>query len=380
MSLGNSQRVPDKSQWSGEGQGDSSAIHGSPKSQLKLFVDSASYGDCRPSQQRLFKLLQLHGDFTLAYNIVTQKIVQYFGNAESLVGYGKRWGHAIALGDPLGPVESHRDLLKAFIEQKRRPSFCQLSEKSAEIVASLGYCVNEMGTDSILDLSSYDFKGKSKEWLRYASNWTSRRGYKVQEMTIEQAGGRAVEDLSDAWKQTRTVKRREVRFINRPMQYETEPGVRRFFLTDSEDKILAFIFFDPLFTGVTKVDRLKMALPSGYVACNKRRHPDAPVYGEQAIMKHAIETFQSEGVNELRLGLLPLVDVEDQKFRSSFIVHQLFKRTYRSKLINKYFYHVQGHSKYKRRFRGSEEKVYFATPNQLSGHRLVTFLSLCGIV
>ena len=106
-----------------------------------------------------------------------------------------------------------------------------------------------------------------------------------------------IEAVSLAWRATRRVKRKEVRFLNRPFVSADEPGTRRFYFLDAQQRMLAFVVFEPLYRDGRLI---------GYVACSKRRHPDAPVYAEQAILKHAIEVFQREGCQELRLGLSPL--------------------------------------------------------------------------
>jgi lysylphosphatidylglycerol synthetase-like protein (DUF2156 family) len=135
--------------------------------------------------------------------------------------------------------------------------------------------------------------------------------------------------------------------------------------------MLAVVFFDPLYS-----DRQLI----GYAASSKRRHPDAPVYAEQAIMKHAIEVFQSEGCQELRFGLSPLAWIEDQEFRSSWLLGKLFRSGFSSRLINKSVYNVQGHAKYKRRYRGHEDKVYYATRTPLDLLQLIAAVKICKVV
>ena len=152
----------------------------------RVHVASArtNFDDCELTEKERFELLHKYGNFTLAYSAATQKGLKYFGNSNCFLAYGKRFGQSIALGNPLGPDELTEDLLRNFIAKHKRPGFCQLNEKNARIVSKLGHYVNEMGFDTTLDLENYDFCGKSKEWLRYASNWINKRNFKIQEMTI----------------------------------------------------------------------------------------------------------------------------------------------------------------------------------------------------
>ncbi|MEO8496723.1 MAG: phosphatidylglycerol lysyltransferase domain-containing protein [Planctomycetota bacterium] len=149
------------------------------------------------------------------------------------------------------------------------------------------------------------------------------------------------------------------------------PGTRRFYFFDADQRLLAFVFFDPLHRDGRLI---------GYVACSKRRHPDAPVYAEQAIMKHAIEVFQREGCQELRLGLSPLAWIEEREPRSSWCLNRLFRYGFSSRAVNKSYYNVQGLAEYKRRFLGREEKVYFATRSQFNPLQLAALIKVCKVL
>ena len=235
----------------------------------------------------------------------------------------------------------------------------------------MGYFINEMGVDSIVPLLDYDFRGKKKAWLRIAESWTKRRGYVAREATTHSVGLEQIEAVSLAWRESRIVKQREVRFLTRPLEINDEPLTRRFFFFDPEEKLLAFVFFDPIYRDSKLI---------GYAACSKRRHPDAPPHAEQAIMKRAIEVFQSEGLQELRFGLSPLAWIEDKEFRSSRFLSKLFRSGFHSRMVNKHFYNVQGHAEYKRRYRGYEEKLYYATRTPLNLLQLAALIKACKLV
>ena len=179
-----------------------------------------------------------------------------------------------------------------------------------------------------------------------------------------------MEQISEAWRVTRTVKQKEVRFLNRPIVLEEEPDVRKFFLIDADDQPMAFVFLDPLYRAGQVI---------GYATSFKRRHPSAPQYGEQAIMKLIIEKLKSESVERLNLGLSPLASMEATEFPTSATTAWLFERTFQSRIINRHFYHMQGHAAYKSRFHGSEEPCYLAMPTRFSPRRLATLLALSGI-
>jgi phosphatidylglycerol lysyltransferase len=317
------------------------------------------------AQAQRLELVRVHGDFSLAYTTAVQAGLQYFGDERGYVAYDRRWGYTFVLGDPVAAPRDRERLIQEFIAQHRRVAFCQISPATAEIVQRCGFYVNELGVDSILPLAGYDFRGQEKKWLRTAEAWTSRRGYTVREDTTKRVGQEQIESVSLAWRATRIVKHKEVRFLNRPFVAADESGTRRFFFFDADERLLAFVFFDPLH----RDGRL-----FGYVACSKRRHPDAPVYAEHAIMKHAIEAFQREGCQELRLGLSPFAWIEDREFRCNWLLSRLFRRSFSSWAFNKFVYNVRGHAEYKRRYRGREEKVYFAKDTRFNPLQLLAWI------
>ncbi len=326
--------------------------------------------DSPVSLEERFRLLQNFGDFSLAYSTAVQPLLKYHGDSAGYLAWRQRWGVACVLGDPVTAEDQQRSLLESFVDQQRHPVFCQVSSTTARHLADLGFWVNECGVDTRLGLDEYTLAGKEKEWLRYAANWVQRRGYQVVEADFDTVDAMEVESVSEAWRKTRTVKKKEVRFLNRPIVLEQETDVRRFFLFNPEGRMDAFVFFDPLYRDGRIV---------GYVTAFKRRHPECTQYGEQAIMKVAIEQFKAEGVPELRLGLSPFAWIEDGQFTSSRFVSKVFRSLYHSKIINRRAYHLVGHAEYKRRFRGNEEKLYFASRSRFSFRALGALVGLCGI-
>ena len=316
------------------------------------------------------ELLRQHGSFTLAYSTAVQPRLMHHGDQQGYIAHRSRWGVTCALGDAVCDDSVRPTLTKQFVDKYRRPMFCQVSHSTAKILAELGYYINPMGIDTTLDLRDYTLGGKKKEWLRYAGNWVRRRGYDIRESSFEDTTADSVEQISEAWRKTRTVKQKEVRFLNRPIVLTDEPDVRKFFLIDPDGQPLAFVFLDPLYRDGQII---------GYATSFKRRHPDAPQYGEQAIMKHIIETLKKETVEHLKLGLSPLVPLAATEFSTSASTEWLFQKAYESRFVNRHFYHLKGHADYKLRFHGIGEPYYLAMPKRFSPRRIATLLALCGI-
>lgn len=326
----------------------------------------------KPSEVSLHdreQALRRWGNFSLAYSTAYQPRLEYFGDANGYLAYARRMGLTFVLGDPVCSSANRKGLLSAFLDRNQRVSFVHINESTARDLSDLKFFVNEMGVDTLLDLKAFSFAGKDREWLRYADNWVSRRGYQIVEGTVG-AFEQQIVSVSEAWRTSRTVKRKEVRFINRPIPMRDENDVRRFFLLSPEGHLEAFVYFDPLYCE---------GQIQGYVTCIKRRLPTSSNYVEPAIMKQVIEVFQREGVTSLWLGLSPGANIENRLFPCSRGLHWVSRYCHQAAWFNRYIYNFKGHTQYKSRFRGSEHKVYYASRARFNVFRLMTLASLCGV-
>lgn len=337
-----------------------------------LKVDAGSALSPALGLEQRMQLARRFGSFTIAYSTACQPGLRYFGDENGFIGYGRKWGYDFALGDPVAAKADKKRLITDFIQANRKgPCFVNIGPETAQICQDHGYYVNQMGVDTWIDLPSYDFQGKDKESLRYASNWLARRGYYIQELTWSPSLIEAASRLSQNWRATRPIKNREVGFLNRPIRFTDETDVRRFFLFDSDGCMQAFVFLDPIYQGGQVI---------GYVTVIKRRDPNAPAYSEVGIMKHCVEVLKQEGVASLRLGLSPLASLNDRTFRRNSLMHFWWNYGYRAKWVNRFFYNLQGHASFKKRYRGDEYPVYFASPVLFNDFRIISLLRLTGVL
>ncbi len=316
--------------------------------------------------------LRNYGDFSLAYSAAFQPGLEYFFCDDGFLSYRVRRGVAFVLADPLVNTSTKPKILDRFLEQFPRACFCQIHRDTAEHLVQRGFYINEMGVDTRVSLTANCLGGREREWLRYARNWTERRGFRVEEMNgLDAMRVSELVEVSDEWRSTRTIRKREVRFLNRPIVPVEEEGVRKFFLSGPTGRLEAFAFFDPIYSA---------GEIEGYVTSFKRRRKDAPGYCEPAMMAAAMQQFAEEGRVRLQLGLSPLYQITDREFRANPFLHLAFRYYFSSWWANRYFYRVQEHARYKERFRGEVEKVYFATNALFNDIRLFSLFQLCGVV
>jgi phosphatidylglycerol lysyltransferase len=323
-------------------------------------------------QDLRFSLLRRHGTFPLAYSAATQPNLQYFGDHRGYIAYKMVGRTALVLSDPVAPANHCRTLISDFVAEHPDVCFCQISPQVAEILVELGFLANEMGVETRLDLEGYSLAGNKKQNLRNAANRISRLGYTIRECSMASLDRAEVKAVSDSWKQTRTLRNREVVFLNRPIVLDDEPDVRKFFVFDRDNKLIGFAFFDPIYESDQVV---------GYITSIKRHRPDADLKVAQAIYRFAIETFQREGRKWLFLGISPMAGVRDTRFRSrNWLVKKAFLRVYENGFFNRFIYPLQGHALHKRQYGGVEEQTYFAFNRKPGIPRLFKLLRACNVI
>jgi len=322
------------------------------------------------AEQKRWQAVQQFGDFTLAYNTAVQDGLEYHWSNVGYLAFARRKGQVFVLGDPVTSSGDLPNLLADFLAQYPRPTFVQISADTARHLERQGFYINEMGVDSVLDLPTYSFGGKAMERIRYASNWLKKHGYRIAEETYATFAPNDAMAISQSWRANMKYRRAEMRFLNRPIRFSDERDVRKFFLRDQSGNCVAFIYFDPLYREGEVV---------GYATAIKRRSPEAPLYAEQGLMRAAIEQFQTEGKQQVHLGLSPLAWIENKTFRHNPFLHFSFRYAFRAWWVNRYFYNLEGHAQYKRHFKGREVSYHYASPVVFNDFRIANLMRLTGI-
>jgi lysylphosphatidylglycerol synthetase-like protein (DUF2156 family) len=316
------------------------------------------------------RVLREHGNFALAYSATFQPGLDYFGGEEGFLAYKQVGSTAFVLSNPLAPIGGCEDLIRSFVSERSDVCFWQASRPVAKILEKIGFCVNEMGTETRIELGGYDFDGPRKRNFRRALNRAACCSYTIAERSVTSLDREELQTVSERWRQTRAVKNREMTFLTRPAILHDEVDVRKFFTFDHKGSLQAFAFFDPIYKG-GKV--------AGYLCSAKRRVPEADTLVGYAILHRAIRTFQDEGKVILSLGLSPLCGIEDKELSSNRLVSFGFRAVYRSRLFNELIYPLQGFAAHKGAFCGSAEQTYCAFKRGLALSQLVKMPRACNL-
>jgi lysylphosphatidylglycerol synthetase-like protein (DUF2156 family) len=316
------------------------------------------------------RAMREYGNFALAYSATFQPGLDYFGSGEGFLAYKQVGSTAFVLSNPLAPIGGWEDLIRSFVSERSNVCFWHASLPVAKLLERIGFRVNEMGTETRIELSGYDFEGPRKRNFRRALNRAASCSYTIAERSVTSLDREELRTVSERWRQTRGVKKREMTFLTRPAILDDEVDVRKFFTFDDKGNLQAFAFFDPIYNGGDVV---------GYLCSAKRRLPEADTLVGYAILHRAIRTFQDEGKVMLSLGLSPLYGIEDKEFSSNRLVSFGFRAVYRSRLFNKLIYPLQGFAAHKGAFCGSAEQTYCAFNRGLALSQLVKMPRACSL-
>jgi lysylphosphatidylglycerol synthetase-like protein (DUF2156 family) len=320
--------------------------------------------------QRLGALRE-YGGFALAYSAAFQPGLDYFAGEQGFIAYKQVGSTAFALSDPVAPITHHEALIRRFVELKKDVCFWQASRPVAKILETIGFYVNEMGTETRLDLNGYDFTGPRKRNFRTALKRATGRGDTIAERTVASLDAAELRTLSERWRQTRGVKNREMTFLTRPAVLDDEVDVRKFFSFGPDGNLQALAFFDPIYDGGKVV---------GYLSSAKRRLPEADDLTCYALLHRAIRTFQDEGTSILSLGLSPLSGIGDDKLAPNRLLNSALRTVYNSRLFNKLVYPLQGFAAHKGAFGGATRQTYCALRKGFALAQLIKMPRACNVI
>ena len=316
-------------------------------------------------------LLEQHGNFALAYSIAFQPDLSYFGDALGFLSYKMVGRTAFVLSDPIGPPEHRDKVIDGFLATQKDVSFWQVSHAVAQILSARGFFINELGCETLVDLTTFSFAGPHRRNFRTAVNRFFASGYVAREEPLASLNAARLRSISESWRRTRTTKCHELRFLVRPVVLADELGVRKFFILDRDGDPKAFAFFDPVYEG---------GEIAGYLSSTRRWSPETDKLAGYYLMRTAIERFQAEGVRTLYLGLSPFHGIEAPEFNEHWLVREAFQFAYANFFVNRLIYPVRTLAQHKEIYGGASRQTYYAFNTLPSLPRLLKLIWACRIV
>ncbi len=320
--------------------------------------------------------LQQFGSGSLAYSSLQQGMQYYMHPQFGYITYVplKDSPHSVCvLADPICSKENLRPLINEFLKERNDPVFLHVTHDTGEVLNELGYSVNELGVETIIDLQTFNLVGNKKQQLRNARNGAKKDSLSCMEITsVDDDMLKAFKKISDAWMKEKVISDNEMQFIVRPVVFVDEIDVRKF-VAVKDKEIVGFVIFDPMYEDGKVI---------GYIANHLRSGIDRTYSVVDFIIIEAMEIFKKEGKRDLSLGLSPLAKVDDtQEFKHSKLLSAHFKYAFEKA---NYLYNFKNLARHKLKYRpemagAREEKVYCAMKTRFFLVRLYNVYHVLGL-
>ncbi|MBN2284481.1 MAG: DUF2156 domain-containing protein [Deltaproteobacteria bacterium] len=315
------------------------------------------------SLEERLQYLREYGCHCMSYSALQPGMHYFDVPGKGYLSYMYRWGTRAVLADPICHEADRLDILRAFISESPNCGFVQVSQPVAEMIHEhFNFYATQFGIESVVDLRTWNLKGKKKQILRTAANQALKQGVTVTEGYDETRDY----ELSRQWLQTRKVSRKEIIFLIRPMSMDYNVGTRKFYAYRGEE-LLGFIYFDPVYRGnrligyVPNISRFDQAFRQGIF---------------YTIMVHAMDVFKEEGIEELHLGLAPLVTGDDDRPYEAWLVKKIIRFLYE---YGNGIYNFKGIYFTKSRFNGVDSPTFCCHKSSVPLKKFLTVFKISNV-
>ena len=314
----------------------------------------------RFSFEERISYLKEYGSHCMSFSAL-QPGIQYFDMPGiGYIAYEQKWGRRAVLSDPVCNEKDHETLIGEFLRSGNPTGFAQISEPVAKLLfEKFGFYATQFGIESIIDLKNWDLKGNKKQILRTSLNQAKKREIVVSENYTENRHNQ----FSKQWMKTRKLDSREIRFLIRPMEMDHQEETRKFYAYQ-EDKLIGFIFFDPVYSNgkvisyVPNISRFDRSFRQGIF---------------YTIMIAAMDIFKEEGIEQIHLGLSAFSVSDMCSYYEVSLPKKLVRFLYQHG--NK-LYSFKGIHFTKSRFRGTEYKTFCSHKGKLPFREIMTLFKI----
>ena len=318
--------------------------------------------------------LREFGASSLAYSSLQEGMDFFLQPAYGYIPYSPikaDFERSLCLADPICSIDNLELLLCKFLEKHRGAIFIHITKDTAEVLSELGFVINEIGTETIIDVQNFSLAGGDKEFLRSQRNRAAKDGLVIKEQLCSELPTHALLQISTEW-MARKTNSQELSFLVRPARFEDETDVRKFFAYKN-DVVVGFNFFDPIYRSGQII---------GYLDNTHRSTNEVSYSIPDCINLEAMRQFQLEGREILSLGFSAFHALSDAgEFQYSHGLKKALQCFYE---YANFLYDFKGTAFHKSRYRPGTEgcreiKVYCACPSPVPILHLAKVLKRIGI-
>jgi phosphatidylglycerol lysyltransferase len=308
-------------------------------------------GAAEAQRQRAKAIVEQHGRSSLArFTLLDDKSYYFSPSDQSVIAYVPKGRGAIALGDPIGPIEDRHEVIVGFQQFCQRndwiPAFYQTLPVGLTLYQSLGFQSLQIGEEAIVDLKTFTLEGKAGKNLRTAVNKLKKSGHTAEfyQPPITDALLQELREVSDEWLHTMhgSEKKFSLGWFDKTYLQNCEIAVVR----ASTGQVSAFANIVPEYQCHDATIDLM------------RRRQDIERGAMDFLFVSLFEHFQARGYDGFNLGLSALsgTGTAAHPRRLEKGIHYLYEH------LN-HFYNFKGLHEYKEKFHPRWEPRYFVYPS-----------------
>ncbi|MEA5505152.1 phosphatidylglycerol lysyltransferase domain-containing protein [Halotia wernerae UHCC 0503] len=301
-------------------------------------------------RQKAKAIVEQYGCSSLAaMTLLSDKSYFFSPSGKSVIAYVPKGRGAIALGDPIGPIEDRQEVIVSFQQFCQRndwyPAFYQTLPDELDLYVSLGFRILKIGEEAIVDLKNFTLQGKAGKNFRPSINRLTKLGYQVSfyQPPIANELLHQLKPVSDEW--LKMAQGSEKRFS---LGWFDEA-----YLRDCEIAVVHNSNDITAFTNVLPEYQLNE------ITIDMMRHRSSIEHGMMDFLFISLlQHFKEKGYDTFNFGLSALAGVGDnpESHRLEKVLHYLYEHLNR-------FYNFQGLHAYKDKFRPSWEPRYLVYPS-----------------
>lgn len=309
------------------------------------------------------KILELHGRSSLDYfKLWPDKSYVFSATQKSFLAFRVGGSFAIALADPVGPLEELRELIRSFQlmceENDWRLAFLQTLPDFLPLYKELNLKKLKIGDEAVVQLKEFSLEGKRMKHFRHYQNQFEKSGIKAvrHEPPIPDSLVHLAKEASDDW--LKIPGRRERGFTQGVFDPDYIRSTPLFAVQELQGRILAFANIIPSYAkGESTIDLM-------------RHREDAPAGIMDYLFTKLFLDLREKGIERFSLGMAPMSGFQEKEEASpeERAVHYFLQR------LN-FLFSYSGLFQYKSKFATIWEPRYVVFQNVLDLPRLVIALA-----
>jgi len=308
-----------------------------------------------PQERKLAETITVgHGRSAIDYfKYWPDKTFFFSPSRRTYVAYKVGGGHALALGDPVGPEEEIESTIRQFLEMcgqnDWRAAFHQTLPDFLPVYRKLGLRKLKIGDDAVVDLPNFTLEGKHAKKFRHTINLLEKEGFRFVRFApppSEEVLGQ-LREVSNEWLEIPG--RRERGFTLGLFAPDYVRGTPVYAAVDGQGKIWAFANEIPSFArGEATIDLM-------------RYRPTSPPATMDYLFSKLLLAKKTEGFTRFNMGMAPMAGFQEREEASleERAVHNFMQR------LN-YLFSYEGLRAYKAKFATLWEPRYLVYRNVLS--------------